>query len=349
MGFLCLTIFIFYTSSCCFPLFLQVLKNPIDASTLSPPRRQTGACSNTKHLHEMSAQNQRGLYLLWSNYYCSSQKQKCHQTFIAQVPSSQEWVTDLHHSNECYLLRITLTSLVTSFKSLGINSSCKVCCALIVHFHYLVCTGCALAAVRLKKEVIKGMEIQPLIIQSWNQDQWEVSCSCSWKSDLSTEKPGRECSSAAASSPSIRRLILNWSWRGGRTEQKKEGREGYFYFSPFSYAPPLLHTFFSQAELKSRKLEPNILAILNRCIMHFFRNVTKAFSSKGDEIPLIIALWDTVISWECHKNAIKRHFILASGGSTLIYFDLNSFFHLCKRGTWHRSCTKWAQIREDRL
>lgn len=116
-------------------------------------------------------------------------------------------------------------------------------------------------------------------------------------------------------------------------ESKRRKGERFISNSVLSLLHLPLHTLFSQAGLKSRKLEPNILAILNCCIMHFFQNVTKAFSSKADEIPLVIALQDMVISWECHKNAIKRHFILASGGSTLIYFDLNSFFHLCKRGT----------------
>lgn len=163
-------------------------------------------------------------------------------------------------------------------------------CALTVHFHYLVCTGCALAAVRLKKtspeeEVIKEMEIQPLIIQSWKHDQGEFSCSCSWKSDLSTEKPGREHSSAAASSPSIHMLISNQPGRGGRGKQKEQGREGYFYFSHFFFCTSLPAYFFSQAGLKSRKLVPNILAILNCCIMHFFGMSPKLFPVKEMKFP----------------------------------------------------------------
>lgn len=167
-------------------------------------------------------------------------------------------------------------------------------CALIVRFHYLICTRCVFAAVRLKKaspeeEAIKGMEIQPLIIQSWKYDQGEVSCSCSWKSDLSTEKPGREHSSAAASSPSIHRLISNQSGRGGRREQKQKGREGYFYFSPFPSAPPFLHTFFS-GRVEIQEIWTKYFSYLKLLHYAFFQNVAKAFLSKGDEIPLLIAL-----------------------------------------------------------
>lgn len=100
-------------------------------------------------------------------------------------------------------------------------------CALIVYFPYLVCTRCALAAVRLKKtspekEVIKGMEIQPLIIQSWKHDQGEISCSCSQKLDLSMEKRGRECSSAAASSPqSTGWFWISWGEVGEESKRRK--------------------------------------------------------------------------------------------------------------------------------
>lgn len=56
-------------------------------------------------------------------------------------------------------------------------------CALIVYFHYLIRTERVLAEVGLKKtspeeEAIKGLEIQPLIIQALKHDQGEVSCSC---------------------------------------------------------------------------------------------------------------------------------------------------------------------------
>lgn len=102
--------------------------------------------------------------------------------------------------------------------------------------------------------------------------------------------------SLAESAPQQQHLPLNpqvdFESAGERWEKRaKGGREsGLFLFPYFFLCTSLPAYFFSQAELKSKKLEPNILAILNCCIMHFFQNVTKAFSSKGDEIPLIIAL-----------------------------------------------------------
>lgn len=167
-------------------------------------------------------------------------------------------------------------------------------CALIVHFHYSVCTGCALAAVRLKmtspkEEVIKGMEIQPLIIKSWKRDQGEVSCSCSWKSDLSTEKPGREVLSSSSSILPLDPQVDFKSGRGGRREQKEEGTEGYFISLLF-----LLHlpscVFFSSARIEIQETWTKYFSYFKLLHYAFFLNVTKAFSSKGDEIPLMIVL-----------------------------------------------------------